>query len=100
MLPCYKCKHRRSIPGDAHSSCVQPDVKVWYDSGLGELLRFTKQAIPECIAIGIKYFGFTKVRQHGINCGWFNWPFNYDPVWAETCNKFEDKREYNVARNN
>lgn len=22
---CYKCKHKRSIPGDAHISCNKPD---------------------------------------------------------------------------
>ena len=22
---CYDCKHRRSIPGDAHSNCSKPD---------------------------------------------------------------------------
>ena len=25
---CYKCGHRRSIPGDAHSQCVAPNAKV------------------------------------------------------------------------
>ena len=25
---CYKCAHRRYIPGDSHSSCVEPTAKV------------------------------------------------------------------------
>ena len=28
MSDCYKCIHRRSIPGDAHSMCVKPDSEV------------------------------------------------------------------------
>ena len=23
--------------------------------------------------------------------GWFHWPWNFDPVWLEECNKFEEK---------
>lgn len=26
----------------------------------------------------------------GIRRGWFNWPFNFDPVWLESCNGFEE----------
>ena len=25
---------------------------------------------------------------HGIAHGWFNWPFNFDPVWLERCDGF------------
>jgi len=25
---CYSCEHRRSIPGDAHSQCINPDPKM------------------------------------------------------------------------
>jgi hypothetical protein len=28
---------------------------------------------------------------HGIKNGWFAWPFNFDPVWLESCNGFEEK---------
>lgn len=24
----------------------------------------------------------------GIRRGWFNWPFNFDPVWLEECEGF------------
>jgi hypothetical protein len=29
---------------------------------------------------------------HGIQNGWFNWPFNFDPVWLESCNGFEREK--------
>lgn len=25
MGECFSCKHRRNIPGDAHSNCAKPD---------------------------------------------------------------------------
>ncbi len=25
MGECYKCKHRRAIPGDCHTQCAKPD---------------------------------------------------------------------------
>ena len=28
---CYKCKHRRNVPGDAHIRCVNPDTKMTGD---------------------------------------------------------------------
>ena len=30
---------------------------------------------------------------HGIRHGWFNWPYNFDPVWLDTCNGFEMRME-------
>ncbi len=28
---------------------------------------------------------------HGVKKGWFAHPFNFDPVWLETCTGFESK---------
>ena len=27
--------------------------------------------------------------EHGIDRGWFLWPFNFDPLWLESCDGFE-----------
>lgn len=32
-----------------------------------------------------------KGSKHGIQKGWFFWPFNFDPIWVEECDGFEDK---------
>ena len=32
-----------------------------------------------------------KANITGIKRGWFNWPWNFDPVWLENCNAFEPK---------
>jgi len=60
---CYECKHRGTVPGDAHSCCRHP--------GLAELK--------------------IKGDPHGIRMGWFVWPVNFDPAWLEICNGFEEK---------
>jgi hypothetical protein len=28
MNECYQCKYRRNVPGDCHSSCINPDPKM------------------------------------------------------------------------
>jgi len=30
-----------------------------------------------------------KANYHGIAMGWFNWPWDFDPVWLVSCNGFE-----------
>lgn len=30
-------------------------------------------------------------NQHGIDHGWFYWPFNFDPRWLLSCDGFEAK---------
>lgn len=55
---CYECAHRRTIPGDCHSSCANRKARV-------------------------------KGNEHGIAHGWFAWPWNFDPIWLESCDGFE-----------
>lgn len=31
--------------------------------------------------------------KHGIQKGWCHWPFNYDPIWIQSCNSFKAKEE-------
>jgi hypothetical protein len=35
---------------------------------------------------------------HGIKCGWFVFPFNYDPTWMRTeCENFEEGKGGKIA---
>ena len=82
---CYKCKHRGTIPGDAHSQCKHPKVKIGDNpfEALVDMIRGkTKEAAKELEIKG---------HLHGIISGWFLWPANFDPVWLENCNGFEAK---------
>src|SRR3990167_7099260 len=92
---CYECKFRGGLPGDDHSKCTHP--KAMGDDPLGEILgllasvqRVSPVTTSGAITLGIK--GST----HGIRSGWFNWPFNFDPVWLEKCNGFEPKNREGV----
>lgn len=54
MLPCRDCKHRGSIPGDAHICCKAD----W--SG----------RIPPAF------------QGKGVQIQWYKFPYNFDPVWG------------------
>lgn len=81
---CYECKWKRNIPGDCHISCSHPSEKV--EDPYQQILSLlnVKQAHPlNNPVLNIKG------NPHGISKGWFNFPFNFDPVWLENCDGFE-----------
>jgi hypothetical protein len=72
---CYACKHRRDLPGSAHSQCGPGGMRgllVGILVGRGELQGPT-------------------LNPHGVRNGWANWPLDYDPVWVEYCTGFTPK---------
>jgi len=96
---CYDCKHRGSIPGDAHSCCKHPDLNsVTNDPFLGMMAMFANvgRAGPQVDVIKATSEKFEiSAYATGIKRGWFNWPWNFDPVWLENCNAFEPKKSNN-----
>ncbi len=61
---CFKCEHKRSIPGNYHISCLKPDANVCYTG-----------------------------HENGRKNGWFSYPFNFDPVWKMVkCENFKEKK--------
>ena len=91
---CYECEWRRNLPyGDVHSKCVHPNLNGVTDEDsnpLGALLSITGRATGYP---GMADLVGIKGNPHGIRKGWFNWPFNYDPVWVDSCNGFSEKEE-------
>lgn len=75
---CYTCKHRRNVPGSAHSSCQIEDL----DERILTIL-----AIEVARAGG--NFKNIKLNGHGMLNGWAFWPLDFDPVWVEHCNFYE-----------
>ena len=57
MLPCEGCAYKRTIAGDAHYRCVFNWLKM-------------PTEVPG------------NVRGGPRTMRWFNFPFNYDPVWG------------------
>ena len=72
---CYKCEHRGDLVGDCHSKCKHPSTD---EVGV-------KRITDAAIALGIQG------DPHGIIKGWFNWPYNFDPIWLKRCNGFKRK---------
>ncbi len=77
---CYKCKHRGGVSGDTHSCCNYPGTDTNEYGGL----------IPIVNKLNIKG------NPHGVKHGWFYWPMNFDPVWLENCDGFEQKEKENI----
>lgn len=84
---CYECKYRRDLVGDAHSRCVHPLLKEVDTANIFSLFSNPNILVEAIIAMQIK------ANEHGINQGWFLFPFNFDPVWLENCNGFEKKEK-------
>ena len=86
---CYECQHRGGVAGSAHSSCKHPNNKTATDDPLSQIMGIFASVgrVPPVQAdTGLKIKG----NSHGIAKGWFNWPFNFDPVWLESCNGFTE----------
>lgn len=82
---CYDCKYRGNLPGDAHSCCLHPDSGIKDGNVILALINLVAGNRE-----GIKKLGIT-ASPHGVQSGWFYWPANFDPVWLESCNGFEEK---------
>jgi len=65
MNQCYTCKHRMDVVGSAHSQCA---------AGLKAIMAGSTDPMPNVVG-----------ADRGIICGWFFYPFNYDPVWLDSC---------------
>jgi len=88
---CYKCVYRGNVPGSAHSCCNHPafsDVTgdpflqmVGIFAGVGRVPPIQAKT-ADCKVVG---------NPHGIKNGWFNHPFNFDPVWLESCTGYKAK---------
>lgn len=92
---CYQCRHRRDLPGDAHSACHHPATRSMHEGGgllglvavLGKRSGFTGIE-PSAAARALHVSGNPTAQARG----WFLWPVNFDPVWLERCDGFEEKR--------
>lgn len=88
---CYQCKHMGSVIGSAHSSCHHPATQGAHtDPLMGLLAIFASvgRTEPQIAFKAAEELGISAVP-HGVRNGWFNWPWNFDPVWLTSCTGFE-----------
>jgi len=98
---CYECQHiGDGFPGNAHPSCVHPEVKSCGDSASNNLMALfasVGRGLP-CIDLeGAEKLGIN-ANPHGIRNGWFNWPLDFDPVWLLACDGFEERSATNEQK--
>ena len=89
---CYECKWRGGVPGSCHSCCNHTDAGLENADPIMKLMSiFAGVGRVPPVMVGTDKFG-VKGDPHGIKKGWFNFPFNFDPVWLEECNGFTQKK--------
>ena len=86
---CYKCQFRGNTAGSHHSSCHHPANKQLNEDPLAALFALLGKRAPalDHTVPGINVTG----NPHGIRNGWFAYPFNFDPIWLESCDGFAEK---------
>lgn len=79
---CYKCIHRGSLPGDAHSKCCHPEAKKGLaDNDIAAMAEaFCGKANGAKVKLGIRGGGQT-------------WPANFNPVLLLECDGFNAGEE-------
>lgn len=78
---CYECIYREDLVNSAHSCCKHPAATIRYLDPPVELSEIKVIGNP----IGIKY-------------NWFNFPYDFDPVWLEFCSGFKSKTEVSTDK--
>jgi len=88
---CYECKYRGDVPGSAHSCCNHPSLKAVRDKpGMEVAAIFASVGRLPPFFVDNPELNI-KANPHGVKHGWFNFPFNFDPIWLENCDGFEKK---------
>ena len=92
---CYECKYQGRVPGDAHSSCGHPETKAGHGDAMASMFAIfasVGRSEPQIDIDAAKKLGIV-AKRHGIVNGWFNWPWNFDPVWLTACTGFGVKTD-------
>ena len=88
---CYECIHRAPLPGDVHSCCNHPEANEKKDPMLKLIALLAGAGRMGVIQLeNARKLGVTGHRI-GVEGGYFQWPWNYDPRWLMSCNGFEEK---------
>ena len=88
---CYECKYRGEVAGSAHSCCEHPAFNG-LKNPFAEIMSIFA-SVGRVPPVNIKNELKVKGNPYGIKSGWFNHPYNFDPVWLEKCNGFKKQDE-------
>jgi len=96
---CYECLYRGEVPGSAHSYCNHPSLKKQLDNPLGQMMAIFA-SVGRASPVQGTDNGAIVVTAHpvGVQRGWFNHPWNFDPTWLLTCTGFKSKIDVTEAK--
>ena len=89
---CHECLYRGYVPGNAHSSCKHPSVAGAAGDPLLNIAAIFA-GVGRGSPIQAENDLNVKGDPLGIRNGWFNWPWNFDPVWLKRCKGYTTKQE-------
>ena len=88
---CYECKYRGDIIGDAHSKCNHPAFEKIMNNSFAQVMGIFA-SVGRVAPIQVQGEGIiVNGNPYGIKHGWFNHPFNFDPMWLTECSGFQEK---------
>lgn len=87
---CYTCAYRGGVPGSCHSSCNHPSTEKSSAIELMAIFASVHRCPP--IMTDSKELNI-RGNEHGIRKGWFNWPYNFDPIWLENCEGYKKVKQ-------
>jgi len=88
---CYECKYRGTVPGSVHSCCNHPLIQKHKNDSTSQLVAMLAGIGRVSPINAISGELNIEANPRAIQKGWFNWPWNFDPIWLENCDGFEQK---------
>ena len=76
---CYSCKYSEKLSYSCHLQCNHPFVKN--ENMIYALLNTMGKLTYNPLNI--------KLNSHGVKNGWATFPIDFDPIWLENCDGFE-----------
>lgn len=89
-MACYDCKYVGDVPGSCHKMCTHPSIKENKGAELMSVFASVGRCDPVVDRGAATTLNISAVPQ-GVEGGWFNWPYNFDPLWLINCDGFKKK---------
>lgn len=86
---CFKCRYMRKNPGSAHIRCGHPSNKKLLEDSMLNLLALFATGSKLPISYAPKELKI-EADQGAINSGWFNYPWDFDPIWLKNCEGYKE----------
>lgn len=91
---CYYCHWKKDLNGSAHINCSHPLLPN--ESTDNNQFVVIMSALMSARHIPFSLSGNNPIGavgdQHGIKNGWFNFPYNFDPIWLLECKGYREKK--------